>query len=538
MKKALFFTRMLALTAAAVMLFTAAMLTGCTGKVPLQVNEPFEFPYKEHVELSWWYGYDDTYFGDAFIKLEDHPFMQRLEQETNVHVEFVQPTATTLDGLRGELEQMIAAGTVTDMVTQGYFGMTLAGSTLDSVIDEEIYLPLNDYIDIQMPNFNAVRDEYGIIDKVIITPQNNIVYIPMISGIETYMSSTKTSGLVIRKDFLDELQMDVPVTVDDWYEVLSAFKVMLGVETPIAVGSMRYAASMSNDVFITCYDQMYEMYLDKETGKVAYGASKEGVRQYVTMMHQWVSEGLASAIDATAEQRASNAVGAWCGNTDDIMNLKAQATDPDFNLVAAPDPVLKEGDKITYRESYRPIGTHMCNSVYLGYECSQPAIAAKWIDQFFTEEKYMEASYGLEGEDYTLNADGTVTFTEKITGNPNGIRYGIAQNACFDSFWHDPDVIKNYVFTPEAREACDVWSLATNENNMVSLDVLALTTEESDILSTLGNFWAIQMGNLKGFINGTMDLSEWDTHVAQMEDGGIAEYVEVYQSAWERYLAK
>ena len=31
-------------------------------------------------------------------------------------------------------------------------------------------------------------------------------------------------GLVIRTDYLEQVGMDVPVTYDDWYNVLKAFK--------------------------------------------------------------------------------------------------------------------------------------------------------------------------------------------------------------------------------------------------------------------------------------------------------------------------
>lgn len=32
-------------------------------------------------------------------------------------------------------------------------------------------------------------------------------------------------GLVVRKDLLDKAGLDIPVTLDDWYEALVAFKI-------------------------------------------------------------------------------------------------------------------------------------------------------------------------------------------------------------------------------------------------------------------------------------------------------------------------
>ncbi len=526
--------RLLALAGAALMLGSLALMTSCN-KIEVVPNVPFEFPCEDHIELTWYYGYDDTYFTGDFTALEDHPYMKRREEATNVHVKYQVPTADSLEGGRAEIETMLASGTLTDMVTQAYFGLTLEGPTLDSVIDEGIYLDLDDYIDIQMPNFNKLREEYSIIDKVITTTYGNVVYIPMISGIENLNRQRQTGGLVIRKDFLDELQLQVPVTIDDWYNVLTAFKVKKGLETPLSIGSLKYAASMGQDVIITAYDARYEWYLDRDK-KIAYGATSEGVKNYVTTMSRWVAEGLAVANDLTAEQRSSDDVGAWVGGAQDIMTCKQNASNPDYELVACPDPVVNVGDKITCRGSSFPLGSSSRMQVYLSAECSQPAVACKWLDLFFTTDSFMESSYGVEGEDYNKDADGNITFTDKIKNNPDGIRYGIEQNAYLNSFWHDADVIINYTYTEAANAACDVWSQSTNEYSFDGA-VLQFTPEESESLASLNGFWGQQQDFLKGMVLGNRELTDWDEFVTNMNNIGLEDYIAIYQQAYDRYLA-
>lgn len=547
--------RLLAILGAAMMILSVSLMTSCNGK-KVQDNVPFEFPYPEHIELSWWYKYDETFFAKDWVDLNDHPFMKRMEKATNVSIEYRFPTSATHIGeAQAELEAAMAAGDYTDMVTHNYHGITLQGNTLDSAIDEEIYLALNEYIDVQMPNFQALMAENNLIDKIIRTPQDNIMYIPMLSGLLNYQNQRNTSGLVCRKDILDSLQLDVPVTVDDWYEVLSAVKTAggAGSKIPLVAGSMIFAPSMNNDVFITCYDQRYEIYLDKETGKVAYGAIQDGVKEYVTMMNKWVSEGLAVVTDTTQEQNVSDDVFAWSGSAENIMYYPSLALNSEYELIACPDPVLKEGDKITYRGNNARIGDKNANSIYLSYFCSQPAIAAKWIDQFFSEQAFMEASYGVENEDYTKDAEGNITFTDKIKNNADGllldqaagnvgfnanaIRFGIEQNAFLASLWCDPEVVQKHAYSPEALAACDVWSSATGENCFISTSWISFTEEESDMLADLNQFWNLQQGNLKGFINGEKPLEEWNTFVAAMEENGIDEYIGIYQDAYDRYLA-
>ena len=47
-------------------------------------------------------------------------------------------------------------------------------------------------------------------------------------------------GGIIRKDWLDELGLAVPETLDEWHTVLTAFKEKKGAEAP-AVLSVQYA---------------------------------------------------------------------------------------------------------------------------------------------------------------------------------------------------------------------------------------------------------------------------------------------------------
>lgn len=491
------------------------------------------FPYGEKINLSWYYGYYSGYFTGDFVKLEDHPFMKRREEDTNIHITYQVPTATTLEGGRAEIETMLASGTLTDLVTQTYFGLALEGPTLDSVIDEEIYLNLTELSEQNMPNFNRMRERFPLIDKIIETPRDNIVYIPMLSGLEKDVDHPKqTGGLVIRKDFLDECQLDVPETVDDWNNVLTKFKQM-GVETPLALGSMKYSPSMGYDMFITAYGQRFEWYLG-EDGTVKYGVTEEGVHEYVKLMNRWVSDGLAAAVDVTADLRTSDKLGAWVGTANDIMTCKQNAINPNYELVACPDPVLKIGDTINGRQKTDPVGSADRNQVYLSADCSDPQAACRWLDLFFTGESYMESSYGLEGEDYTIDADGNVTFTEKITQNADGLRYGIEQNAFLNSFWRDPDVVTDHTYTEEANAACKVWSKA-GTNQYLNTNYLSFTEQESNTLQSSSLFWVLQQYYLKGMILGDCELSKWDEYITEMNEAGLEKYIAIYQAAYDRF---
>lgn len=530
--------RALSLVSALLLIFSLCLLCSCNGKKKPIGEQPVELPLKEERTISYWICFDNTYMPD-YESYGDHPFFQRLKEKTNIKIDFVVPSVESISigNLRSEWMTRIAADDTTDMVSHFWFVPDIAtGSTIDSFAEEELYYELSDYVSMQMPNFNKLREEFVNIDKLMLTPYNNIMFIPMLTGIEDLNKEAPvTTGLVIRKDFLDELQMDVPVTVDDWYEVLTAFKVKLGIANPMWVGAMSLAPGCVGDAFISCYGQAYELYLD-EDGNVRYGAVEEGTYKYAEMMNKWYAEGLINADqDMSLADKESDSVGSWGGDINDIANRKSDAN-PNYELVACPYPVLNEGDTINIRSSYMPIGNREINNIYVCQSYDDPGLACKWIDQLFSEESYNEASYGVKGEDYNVDADGNITFTDKVLKHADGPMYGVSQYCYLGSMWADRDVLVNYVYGDNVKAAVETWSNATSERNMIRSTSVQFTAEEADQLAGLANFWFSQFA-IRDMIKGTRDLSEWDDFVSSMREGGLDEYIAIYQSGWDRYLA-
>lgn len=524
--------RIMTVLAVAMLVVSLGLMVGCNSKNVIS-TEPLTLPLEKKVELSWWYPWSNTYMPD-YETLSDHPFIKRMEERTNISMEFQIPTTTGFSQ-SGELTANIAAGEVADLVTTaGYEPASSNG--LDGLVDDEIFWDLTDFIAMQMPNFNTFRAEYALIDKCIVTSLGRTVFIPSLTGIGTNHNKPATTGLVIRKDMLDELQLEVPVTLNDWTNVMTALKVSGNVETPLAVGNMSVAPTMANDVFVTCYGIMYEFYLDDD-GKVRYGAIDEGMKSYVTLMNEWYNAGLIGQINASDELKASDDLAAWPGSVEDISYMKTIASNASYNLVACPDPVVNEGDVIKHRGSYDPLGNKYKGNVFVSTSCERPDVACKWLDQFFTQDSYNETSYGVEGEDYTKNDDGTVTFTDKIKNTEGGIRYGIEQNAFLASLYYDRDVIIDYCYDEACQAAIKTWSLKDPKENLVCTENLQFSQEEQAQKATLGNFWLTQLGNLRNFITGATPLTEWDAYVASMHDAGIEENIAIQQSAWDRFIA-
>ena len=528
--------RALSLAAVSLMAGSAMLMTACQGNNNVVINEPISLPLEEKATMTWWLAWDNVY-APEYSTLADHPFFQWMEEQTNVHIDFVTPSDTSISGSRAEYMSKIASGVLEDLVSHNWFVPDLSGSTLDSAVSDGLYTDLTEYVDVQMPNFKQMQQTYAVINKGLYTPEGRILYIPSLTGVEDNEKAPVTQGLVIRKDMLDELQLDVPVTVNDWTNVLQKLKTQLGVQTPFNIGAMTLAPTVIGDAFITCYGEAWGFYIT-EDGSLDYGAVGEGAHQYAEMMHEWFQQELVGNTDISREDKLTDNYASWGGTVDEIVTLKnSDPQNPNYNLVAAPYPVLNVGDTLDLRADYMPTGNKEINSIYVTQDCRNPALACKWIDQFFTDEAFNRASYGVEGEDYTRNADGTIQFTDKILNDADGARYGVERNCYLGSLWADRDVLVNYVYGQEAQDAIAVWSQATSERNMIRTSSLPMTAEEQEAIAGLANFWMTQTGDVRGFITGEKPLTEWDDYVQRMQDGDLAQYIEIHQTAWDRYNA-
>ena len=94
----------------------------------------------------------------------------------------------------------------------------------------------------------------------------------------------------IWKDWLDELGLEVPTTMDEWHTVLTAFKEKKGAAAPY---TFEYTNNqyLTSDPFAYAYGTNRSFYVGSD-GKVHFGATEEGYKEFLTTMAQWYGEGL------------------------------------------------------------------------------------------------------------------------------------------------------------------------------------------------------------------------------------------------------
>ncbi|MBQ6384000.1 MAG: extracellular solute-binding protein [Clostridia bacterium] len=507
---------------------------GVTGSFSAKAEE-ITFPLAEPITLTAWRvaATSDPKLG--ITTYNDIEAVQAWEKATNVHIEWQIPPS----GQEQEnFNLMIASGDYPDLifdVAQYYVG------GLDKAISDGVIVPLNDYMDNRLSDYNALISRNETVYKDCKTDEGNF---PAVYFINT-PDQGPWYGMAIRQDWLDELGLAAPVTYDDWHTVLKAFKDKYGSKSPLW---LNYHAGDVFSVFSAGYGVSVlgasgAGFINVD-GTVKYSPIEDGYRDYITMLHEWYEEGLIdpdfySNTTATYippdDLWATGNAGAW----PDIYTLLdirpymgADENNKDMNVVPIAAPVRNEGDTLHLRQYNFTRGTNACA---ISTACKNPELAAAYLNLGSKQEYAWLAYYGVEGDTYNV-VDGKPVYTDKILHNPDGLSASDAMTKfCFRSagmyIW-DREL---QTAGPKALSAInDIWPSNADGNYM--MPNITMTSDEANRYSVLmGDISTFVEENTTKFILGSRDLSEWDSYVQSVKSMGVEEAVSLQQAALDRF---
>ena len=162
------------------------------------------------------------------------------------------------------------------------------------------------------------------------------------------------------------------------------------------------------------------------------------------------------------------------------------------------------------------------------------------IDWFYTEEGSKLASYGIEGEAYTLDENGNIVLTELITNNPDFgastamILYaGDLIPAVKDSSrllsTYEPDVIEAMEFVQE-QESDGAYNLPSGLSSTFTEEEQEIYAQYSPDLLTYMSEHAL------AFLMGEEDMANLPEFKATIQELHIQDIIDVYQAAYDRMM--
>lgn len=481
-------------------------------------------------QLSYWMPLDT---GSAMTVTEygETPFAQEWQKRTNTQLKFIHPP----QGQSSEkFSIMIASGDLPDIVE--YTWNSYPGGA-DKAVKDGFVVQLNDKMEANSPAFYKFLKENPEIDKAVKTDSGAYTGYPGIMGDESLAVS---AGLFLRKDWLDDLSLPIPETIDEWEKTLIAFRDQKGAKAPLSVQYTNF----NWQIFVGAYGIGNGMYVDD--GVIKFGPMQPEYKEFITKMNQWYTEGLldkniASLDSATANANILNGVSGASANSlgGGLGKLLAAAPDEKFDLAAAPYPVLTKGTKPEFGHSVSRV---QVTSAAITTDCADVDAAMKFLDYGYTDEGRMLFNFGIEGESYEM-IDGYPTYTSKITKDAEGLpmqatlaRYTRAGNGALGSI-QDKRYMEQYAALPQQQNAWAAWSNTNAAEHL--LPAFYPTEEESEVYAKLVT--AVDSYNSEmvlKFIMGVTPISNYDAYLAELKARGVEEIVKIHQNAYERYLAR
>lgn len=481
----------------------------------------------EGATLTYWY---PMWANEAEIvqSVGDMEVYQKIEEKTGVHIEFISPpTADTQQAF----VTLVASSNMPDIIQHEYFVDYPGGP--DKAIEDGVYLRLNELMDQYAPNYlEAISDPS--VYKQAVTDEGNLWCFSMI---DTVVQEAYT-GPMYRKDWLEKVNMEVPTTIDEVHDVLTAFKEKLGVQAPLLFPQNGYDGS--SYMLISAYGVSHTYYNDG--GTVKFGPIEDGYREYLETMKQWYSEGLIdqefpTKSDQTAEITTDKA-GMWVGNFWSPETWKSQSVSSDvFEVVAGPYPTLSGDGKVAFKETNYAVQQ---NNTAITTACKTPEIAAKWLDYKYSEEGYLLCNFGTEGEGYTM-IDGEPEYTDFFTENknPRGYEYFNAQyyylmgKGPYLRLWSR----EMFSYTEDAWDMLYTWEESSTGEAMIP-NALTMTPEEGEAFNVISSDVATYVAQQTvAFITGQQELNDenWNKFIDTLKSQGIEEAISYKQAAFDRY---
>lgn len=492
--------------------------TSAVEEVPEEI--PSIFPLEETETLTMFYPWSPRFVQLGYESPNDFTFYSTLESMTNLHIDF---TATGADVVQEKFQLMMATQDYTDM----FFNcLDYYAGGISKAIEDEAFIDIADYVDL-MPNYGKLMADDPDFKRANYTDDGQ-----MGQFLSYGKNVTLTQGYAIREDWLTELGLQKPVTYDEWFDVLSAFK------NEYDLTNAMHEKTPTSGFF--CNDEQYGYFI--EDGDVHYfWTETDMAKEYIELTKKWYDAGL-----FTSSALVENGINDWDRRVmivdgssgifkvdiDDVgfNNSGMMGTPEGYHIVGLASPVKKAGDQpygMIRQDSFS-------NGMTISSACEDVELAVQWLDNFYTEDVILLANYGIEGDTFTYDDQGVPHFTDKVLKDEDGLnmalfKYVMDWGTCVLDWSRKFDG-----YDDVQRECLEIWTDRNIEGAYPSFT--AYTTEESsDVAAVWTDVKTYVDETIPKFIMGDKPMSEYDEFAETLKEMGVTTILECRQAAYERY---
>lgn len=463
-----------------------------------------------------WYSTVDLTGPDAAI-------IKEVEKRAGVTVDWTMIDPTTYTDA---VSPMLAAGTdLQDIVSLPDLDLNA------SYINSGLFEPLDKHFDL-MPNFKSYLDANPEIKASLTAQDGHIYYVPTVGLADNYLPN-----LMYNVQWLKQLNMEEPKTLDEFVTMLRAFRDndMNGNgdttdEIPMSVMSA-FLPYMFGPAF--GLDLVNGFYAD-ENGTVHYAYyESEGYKEYLSFINDLYTEGLLEieytslTRDQITERFAQNITGVTFDYSWQMSQLYSKQF-PEYDGTAG---IVVGGEPLSGKYPGAYIAINPVKWIFgVTAQSKNLDLAIKFLDFSMSEDCQKLYTWGIQDETYTVNADGTNTFTEKALGDNMWLQTLGINPPCLP--YHNSIEATN-VLLPQWHVDVDT-KLATMTR--AAWPQIYATQDETSIISQyLVDIQTYVEQMSVAFITGNTSLDEYSDYLATLKNMNVEEIIKIKQNQYDRY---
>lgn len=480
---------------------------------------------------------------------ETNEFTKWYEEKTNVHIEW---EIVPEQSMQEKLNLVLASEDYPDVI----LGLNISPAQQMIYGSQGAFLPLNDLIEKQGTQTKKMFEDNPNIKSIITALDGNIYALPEVN--ECYHCSM-SQKLWIYEPWLRKLNLDMPETTEEFYEVLKAFKEQdpngngIADEIPLSISPKSWSSSIDafllnafvyNPVFSSNYKHIFV-----KDGKLDVSYNKPEWREGLRFMNRLYAEGLLAPESFTqddnqliqiGENPDTVILGASTGGHQGVFTqlLGESGRWKEYKTV----PPLQGPGGVRYA-AFDSTGLNP-GAFVITKKAKHPELALRWADGLYEREHTLRSVYGRPDQEWREAKEGEIGINGEPADWSELKSYGTVQNVAW--IQTGPSLRTNdFRLSAVAKGEDDLEVILYNEtkNNyephkptdVSTVPPLFLSNEQAseaaDLSKTINDYVDEMMAR---FIIGDASLdNDWDVYVQQLEAMNVSRLLEIYQQAYD-----
>ena len=479
-----------------------------------------------------------TVAANRFAQHVDWPEMyiwQEFEKDTGIKVtwEYMEGVA-----IAEQRNLRVATGDLPD----AFYGGRWTPAEIAQYTAEGVFVPIEEYLnETYAPNAKKFYDQMPEIWQALYLYDGHIYGFPIINPV-----SYAQYAIMLRESWMNELNLELPKTTDELFDVLQAMKdahpdalIYSDYEDQRGYAGLRNALMGSwglgnRGVANERWDAD-----PTDPAKIRFYPTDERYREMLRLFNRMYEAGM---IDPDAATQDEVAWGAKASQEDPavvgfVTNDTLFAYNAEHMYIGAGCMIGPYGDQTLAGVSNKVARPW---NFIITRECKDLPTAIAFADYWMCEEKSELFFHGAEGNHFNWNDDHTMRIQADWIENDPGGRSADQMRSTWTS---QPGGSYFGINFPGVTDLTKNYERAVEELSpylpQIVWPTFSLTLEETAIQTAEGEDIKIHFEeSTVAFVNGRLSLdTDWDSYVKKYDDMGLSRLQQVYQNAYGRYIA-